>query len=129
MKHRTDLLRIWDNPQTEEVGDSVEEFLHLLGGPTWIDIAGKGFRAGHSMLPIAKQGLGEAGVNEQETDRLLAIIQQRLDTGINGATWQRSMLTQFEERMSRTEALTAMLERYLTYSNEGRPVTEWSQSR
>jgi hypothetical protein len=41
MKHRTDLLRIWDNPQAEEVGDSVEEFLHLLGGPTWIDIPGK----------------------------------------------------------------------------------------
>ncbi len=82
-----------------------------------------------TMLPIAKQGLGEAGVDEEETDRLLNIIQQRLDTGINGATWQRSMLTQFEQGMPRTEALAAMLERYLTYSNEGRPVTEWSQSR
>jgi len=82
-----------------------------------------------TMLPIAKQGLDEAGVDEQETDRLLNIIQHRLDTGVNGATWQRSMLTQFEGQMSRTEALTAMLERYLTFSNEGRPVTEWSQSR
>lgn len=41
MKHHTDLLRVWDNPRTEEIGDSVEEFLHLLGGPTWIDIPGK----------------------------------------------------------------------------------------
>ncbi len=40
MKHRTELLRMWDNPQADEVGDSVEEFLHLLGGPTWIDIPG-----------------------------------------------------------------------------------------
>lgn len=41
MKHHTDLLRVWDNPQTEEIGDSVEEFLNLLGGPTWIDVPGK----------------------------------------------------------------------------------------
>jgi len=41
VKHRTDILRIWDNPQAEEIGDSVEEFLTLLGGPTWINIPGK----------------------------------------------------------------------------------------
>jgi len=41
MKHPTELFRTWDNPPTEEVGDSVEEFLRRLGGPTWIDIRGK----------------------------------------------------------------------------------------
>jgi hypothetical protein len=41
MKHQSDVLRIWEHPQPEEVGDSVEEFLHLLGGPTWIEIPGK----------------------------------------------------------------------------------------
>ncbi|MDA0739829.1 MAG: succinylglutamate desuccinylase/aspartoacylase family protein [Nitrospirae bacterium] len=41
MKHYTNGLRIWDNPQTEEVGDTVEEFLRLLGGPTWLNIPGK----------------------------------------------------------------------------------------
>ena len=79
-----------------------------------------------TMLPIAKHGLDEAGVDEQETDRMLAIIRQRLDTGINGARWQHIMLTRLEARLSRTEALAAMLERYLTYSNKGIPVAEWS---
>lgn len=41
MKHQTDVLRIWENPQTEEVGDTVEEFLNLLGGPTWLNIPGQ----------------------------------------------------------------------------------------
>ncbi|MDT7044017.1 hypothetical protein [Candidatus Nitronereus thalassa] len=78
-----------------------------------------------TMLPLAKQGLLHAGVDQGETERMLGIIQQRVDTGINGATWQRSMLTKFEQRMSRREALAAMLEKYLTHANEGRPVTEW----
>ncbi len=82
-----------------------------------------------TMLPIAKQGLSEAGVTEQESETMLGIIQQRLDTGINGATWQRDSLNQFEQRLPRPEALTAMLEQYLIHSNEGRPVTEWRRPR
>lgn len=41
MKHHTDILRIWDNPRTEEVGNTVEEFLNLLQGPTWLNIPGE----------------------------------------------------------------------------------------
>lgn len=79
-----------------------------------------------TMLPVAKQGLCDAGVKELEAEHMLGVIQQRLDTGINGATWQRDKLNQLEQRLPRTEALTAMLEQYLIHSNEGRPVTEWS---
>jgi hypothetical protein len=78
-----------------------------------------------TMLPIAKQGLLNAEVDAKETDRMLGIIQRRLDTGINGATWQRSTLARLEQRMSRKEALVEMLEEYLTHSDEGEPVTEW----
>lgn len=41
MKHSPELLRIWDNPKAEEIGESPEEFLHRLGGPTWVDVPGK----------------------------------------------------------------------------------------
>ena len=81
-----------------------------------------------SLLPCAKRGLLHAGVAEQEADRFLGVIHQRLETGLNGAKWQRLMLTQFEQRMSRTEALVATLERYLTFSQQGLPVTEWNLS-
>ncbi len=81
-----------------------------------------------SMLPVAKQGLCEVGVMEQEADCMLDVIQKRLEAGINGATWQRDLLNKLEQRLSRTAALEAMLEQYLTHSNEGRPVTEWSRS-
>jgi len=81
-----------------------------------------------TMLPVAKQGLCEAGVTEQEAERMLGVIHRRLDTGINGATWQRELLNQFEQRLPRREALAAMLERYLIKSHEGQPVTEWSHT-
>jgi len=81
-----------------------------------------------SLLPTAKQGLIDVGVAEQEIDRLLRVIQRRVETGINGARWQRLMLAHLEERMPRREALPAMLERYLLNSTKGQPVAEWSQT-
>ncbi len=35
------LLSVWEVPTPEEVGDTVEEFLKRLGGPTWLSFPGK----------------------------------------------------------------------------------------
>ncbi len=51
-KHRTDILRIWENPQPEEVGDSVEDFLTILGGPTWINVPGQDFSRSRAIVTL-----------------------------------------------------------------------------
>jgi hypothetical protein len=77
------------------------------------------------LLPVARQGLVGAGVDAEEADALLSVIQARLRAGITGARWQRKMLARLEAHMPRPDALAALLERYMAYAASGRPVHEW----
>lgn len=77
------------------------------------------------LLPVAREGLVGAGVDPEEVDALLGIIQARIGAGCTGARWQRKMLAHLEAHMPRPDALGALLERYLTHAASGRPVHEW----
>lgn len=77
------------------------------------------------LLPVAREGLVGAGVDPDEADALLGIIQARVGAGCTGARWQRKMLAYLEAHMPRPDALGALLERYLAHAASGRPVHEW----
>lgn len=77
------------------------------------------------LLPVARQGLVGAGVDSEEADALLSLIQARLRAGVTGARWQRKMLARLEAHMPRQDALAALLERYMAHAASGRPVHEW----
>ncbi|MCF7981606.1 MAG: hypothetical protein K9K86_06445 [Pseudomonadales bacterium] len=78
------------------------------------------------LIPLAQQGLEELEVDPKEIDLMLGIIQQRLDKRITGARWQLKTLQHYEQKMKRDEALTAMLNCYLTQAYSGKPVHQWS---
>jgi hypothetical protein len=77
------------------------------------------------LLPLARRGLVTAGVDAEDADAMLAIIENRLAARRTGARWQRQVLTRLEERMSRADALSALLERYLTHAGSNQPVHTW----
>lgn len=77
------------------------------------------------LLPEAREGLVRAGVDAEEADTLLGIIERRVVLRRTGATWQRQMLARLESQMPRPDALAAMLERYLQRSESGAPVHTW----
>ncbi|PTL82039.1 glutamate--cysteine ligase [Vitiosangium sp. GDMCC 1.1324] len=77
------------------------------------------------LLPLARAGLVDAGVDAGEADGLLSIIQARLRAECTGARWQRKMLARLEAHMPRPDALGALLERYMAHAASGRPVHEW----
>ena len=77
------------------------------------------------MLPLARQGLEDAGVLPDEVDRLLAVVQARAAAGQTGAVWQRRALAALEPRLGRERALAAMLERYLELQGTNAPVHTW----
>ncbi|ATB31286.1 glutamate--cysteine ligase [Melittangium boletus] len=77
------------------------------------------------LLPVAREGLLGAGVEPDEANALLGVIQARLRAGCTGARWQRKMLARLEAHMPRADALGALLERYLSLAASGRPVHEW----
>lgn len=78
------------------------------------------------LLPLAKQGLVDAGVAEGEAARWLDVIAARLARGITGALWQRAALEVLGRGRSREDALAALVLRYQAEGATGRPVHAWA---
>jgi gamma-glutamyl:cysteine ligase YbdK (ATP-grasp superfamily) len=77
------------------------------------------------LLPLAREGLESARVAGDEADRLLGVIRARVASGTTGARWQRRVLAAYEHVKPRPDAAGAMLDRYVTAMESGRPVHEW----
>ena len=77
------------------------------------------------LVPIARTGLRARGVDPEESDPLLEIIDERARTGRTGAAWQREALRAIAPGPPTGDALTGMLERYITLSDRDQPVHLW----
>ncbi len=77
------------------------------------------------LLELARRGLGDAGIDAEESEPLLDLVAQRVACGQTGAAWQREVLTRLEPPLGRERALGAMMRRYLEHADTHRPVHEW----
>ncbi len=77
------------------------------------------------LLPVAEKGLGDAGVEPSEIDRLLQVVAERVDTGQTGAVWMRRSLERLDRRLPREEAVRVLLANYLEAEASGEPVHRW----
>jgi hypothetical protein len=78
------------------------------------------------LLPLAREGLDSWGVDPDQADHLLGIIEQRCVTGQNGAVWQMGTVAALTERgADRPEALRLMTERYIEHMHTNDPVHTW----
>jgi hypothetical protein len=74
------------------------------------------------LLPVAREGLTSAGVEDAEASRLLSIIESRVRLGRTGAIWQRRALASLEGEPG---PRAAMLTRYRELAFTGEPVHTW----
>ena len=72
------------------------------------------------LLPMAHQGLERCGVASADREQYLAIIQERVSSGANGASWQRAWVAKHGRDMT---ALTAA---YYARQQSGEPVHLWT---
>jgi hypothetical protein len=83
------------------------------------------------LLPTARRGLVDAGVDAGEADHLLGVLGDRVASGQTGAVWQRRTLAALEgsegggSGAGRERALAELLERYLELQATGDPVHTW----
>jgi len=77
------------------------------------------------LLPLARQGLLAAGVEAEDADPLLAVLEGRLETGQTGAVWQERTLAALEPGLGRAAALGEMFRQYSVLSRAGEPVHRW----
>ena len=79
------------------------------------------------LLPAAAAGLDAWGVDTEDRDRYLGVIEARVRCGRTGAVWQTEMVRHLEERgLERIAALHEMTRRYVEHAHTGAPVHEWT---
>lgn len=71
------------------------------------------------LLPLARQGLTSLGISMEDSDKYLGIIHDRVKSGRNGSTWQRSFIQKYGRNMH------ALTRAYITNQNSGEPVHRW----
>jgi gamma-glutamylcysteine synthetase len=80
------------------------------------------------LLPLAREGLDQWGVDGAVSDRLLGIIERRCLTQRNGAEWQVEAFRRIDEQrqpLDRRDSLREMLRRYVEHMHSNEPVDTW----
>lgn len=76
------------------------------------------------LLPAAHEGLRAWGVDDDERERLLGIIEQRCLAGVNGASWFADRMTARRDQ-DRYDALRQTLAEYVERMHSNEPVHTW----
>ncbi len=77
------------------------------------------------LAPLAREGLTRAGVDTDDVDRYLSVIEARTASRQTGAQWQLRSLAQMKERGTRAERLSAVVATMTQRQEEGAPVHTW----
>jgi len=105
---------------------------HGLGARfTWLD----GERIGavdlllDRVLPAAREALLDRGLDADDVERYLGVIEQRVESLQTGASWQLKSLTAMSDRCGPGEALIILTENMTELRASGMPVGEWPLAR
>lgn len=79
------------------------------------------------MLPVAKKGLYKIGIDKEEADYFLSIIEQRLNKQVTGAVWQKQTLKVFEKSLNKDLACQKLVLNYIKQCRSCQPVATWDQ--
>jgi len=77
------------------------------------------------LIPLARQGLADANIAAEDIDRYLGVIEQRVETGRNGANWMLASLASMKGQGAPGEKLTSLAGTALARQWEGAPVHAW----
>ena len=78
-----------------------------------------------TLLPMAREGLDGLGIHEDDADRYLGIVEERVEAEATGAHWLVRSIAGMEEGASRGEKLTAATAALFARQQEGAPAHEW----
>ena len=78
------------------------------------------------LLPMAREGLKQAGVDAEDRSRYLDVIEERVERDQTGALWSLRSLAAMGERGTRETRHRALTEAMLVGSHSGAPVSRWT---
>lgn len=78
-----------------------------------------------TLLPMARQGLVERGVDAGDAKRYLDVIEERVATGRTGARWMLQSFAGMAHQGTPPERLTALTAAIVNRQTKGEPVARW----
>lgn len=79
------------------------------------------------LLPMARQGLQNSGVDEADVERYLNVIEQRVATEITGSSWMIKNFRKLSKHYGESIALKEIIRQSLDYQKENTPLHKWHQ--
>ena len=77
------------------------------------------------LLPLAREGLAQRGVDPADSDRYLGVLEERVRSKRTGAHWQLESFALLRDRGGRAERLAAITAATVENQKSGRPVHLW----
>ena len=77
------------------------------------------------LLPLAQEGLEEAGINAEDVERYLGVVRKRVERRRTGARWQLESLERMRGAASTHECLRALTASMIEQSQSGQPIADW----
>jgi CBS domain-containing protein len=78
---------------------------------------------------MSRDGLASHGIDVEDIDRYLSVIEQRVSRGRTGSQWMVQSLTGMQGRGNLSERLSALTAALVARQKDGQPVGEWEPAR
>ena len=79
----------------------------------------------NELLPLAEAGLQKYGVLQQDIDKYLGVLRDRVETRRNGARWALESLNEMQGRGTEDQRLRCLVSSMVEQQTTGRPISEW----
>jgi CBS domain-containing protein/gamma-glutamylcysteine synthetase len=77
------------------------------------------------LLPLAREGLQEAGIDQDDIDRYLGVLEKRVTLRRTGARWSLESLHNMGERGTLDQRLRCLVSSMVSQQSSGKPISEW----
>lgn len=80
------------------------------------------------LIPMAREGLRKASVDEKDIDKYIGVIEQRVENKVTGASWTLNSFNQLIKECGREEAATILTSKMIQMQAQNKPVHEWDSA-
>ena len=80
------------------------------------------------LIPLARHGLVVSGIDSEDIDRYLGIIEERVKADTTGARWMLKSVTALKGKGSQRERVCSITASCLRHQREGKPVHTWPEA-
>jgi CBS domain-containing protein len=78
------------------------------------------------LLPLAREGLQEAGIDKDDIDRYLGVLHDRVTMRRTGARWALESLEKMEDNGTLDQRLRCLVSSMVEQQTSGQPISEWN---